>query len=116
LSLATFFESGGYSSSACFNGFAFENYIVRTFGNFLQDMTNRKLTSSHQKRDTVKCECGKEILLLPDVKEMDHAIEAHIVAVHMQKSKNSEFAAAEAERIRDALIVQVLRKASESKK
>jgi len=79
----------------------------------LQDMTNRKLTSSHQRRNTVTCECGAEILLLPDVKAMDRAIEAHIVAVHMQKSRDSECAAAEAERVRDALIIQVLRKASE---
>ena len=53
-------------------------------------------------------------LVAADVKEMDRAIEAHIVAVHMQKSKDSKGAAAEAERVRDALIVQVLRKASES--
>ena len=62
---------------------------------------------------TVKCECGAEILLLPDVGAMSRAIEVH-VAEHMQKSKASAGAAAEAERIRTALIAQVFSKASKS--
>ena len=62
---------------------------------------------------TVKCECGAEILFLPDVGAMSRAIEVH-VAEHMQKSKASAGAAAEAERIRTALIAQVFSKASKS--
>jgi hypothetical protein len=77
-------------------------------------MPNKKLSSSHQLRDMIKCECGTEIELLPNVEAMDRAIEVHIAEVHMQKSKGSAAAVAEAERVRDALIVQVLSKASES--
>jgi hypothetical protein len=61
----------------------------------------------------VKCECGAEILFLPDVRAMSHAIEVH-VAEHRQKSKAPAGAAAEAERVRDALITQVLSIASKS--
>jgi hypothetical protein len=52
-------------------------------------------------------------LLLPDVRAMSHAIEVH-VAEHRQKSKAPEGAAAEAERVRAALVAQVLSKASKS--
>ena len=75
-------------------------------------MTSRKLTRSHRRMNTVKCECGAEILFLPDGRAMGQAIEAHVAAVHMQKSKDPAGAAAEAERIRDALIAQVLSIAS----
>jgi hypothetical protein len=61
----------------------------------------------------VKCECGVEILLTPDLRAISRAIEAH-VAWHGEKEKDSAKAAAEAERIRDDLIAQVLRKASKS--
>jgi hypothetical protein len=64
--------------------------------------------------DTIKCECGAEILFLPDVRAMGQAIEVHVAAVHMQKSKDPAGAAAEAERVRDALIAQVFSKAIES--
>ena len=50
---------------------------------------------------------------LPDVRAMSHAIEVH-VAEHWQKSKAPAGAAAEAERVRDALITQVLSTASKS--
>ena len=95
----------------------------------MRDMKNRKLMrfprgnaeetcQSNFRRvagcsSSVKCECGAEILLLPDVRAMSHAIEVH-VAEHRQKSKTPAGAAAEAERVRDALIAQVLSKASKS--
>jgi hypothetical protein len=60
--------------------------------------------------DTIKCECGFEILLLPDVKTMGNAIEAHVTQ-HIRKLKPSA-SAAEAESLRDALIVQVFSKLS----
>ena len=59
----------------------------------------------------IKCSCGAEILLVPDVKLMSEAIEAH-VEEHKQKVKDPKEAEAEAERIRDDLIVKVLNKAS----
>ena len=60
----------------------------------------------------IKCLCGAEILLVPDIKVMNEAIEAHILE-HTKKIKSPKEAEAEAERIRDDLIVKVLDKASE---
>jgi hypothetical protein len=51
----------------------------------------------------VKCSCGYKILLLPSVKAMSQAIEAH-VETHILKIKD----AGEAERVRSNLIEQVL--------
>jgi hypothetical protein len=62
----------------------------------------------------IKCSvCGKEILLVPNVKLMSEAIEAH-VETHRQKMKDPKAAETELERIRDNLIAQVLEKASKS--
>jgi hypothetical protein len=60
----------------------------------------------------IKCSCGAEILLVPNVKLMNEAIEAHILE-HIKKCKVPKEAEAEAEIIRDDLIIQVLEKASE---
>jgi len=58
--------------------------------------------------DTVKCECGAEILLLPNVKTMGNAIEAHVTQ-YIQKLKTpAKAAAAETESLRArTLIAQV---------
>ena len=75
-------------------------------------MTNRKMRRSHRHTDTVKCECGTEILILPDVKTLGNAIEAHVTQ-HIQKMKTpAPAAAAEAESLRDTLIAQVFSKLS----
>lgn len=63
--------------------------------------------------ETVTCECGEEILLVPDLKAMSNAIELH-VTLHLQKLKAPVCNDAEAERLKDNLIAQVLRKASQS--
>ena len=55
----------------------------------------------------VSCECGDEILLLPDLKEMGRAIEDH-VDLHIQNLKAPGCTATEAERLKDVLITQVL--------
>jgi hypothetical protein len=59
----------------------------------------------------VKCSCGKEIVLVPDIELMGEAIEAH-VKEHKNKILGRKNAEAEAERTRDDLIAKVLRKAS----
>ena len=59
----------------------------------------------------IRCSCGVEILMVPNVKRMSEAIEAH-VEQHKQKVKDPAQAATEAERVRDELIAQVLDKAS----
>ncbi len=58
----------------------------------------------------IRCVCGKEILMMPDVKVMGEAIENH-VEWHRRKLKNKVEAELEANRIRDLLISQVLEKA-----
>lgn len=60
----------------------------------------------------IKCSvCGEEIMIFPNIKLMSAAIEAHVEA-HKQKMKDRKASEAEAERIRDDLIAQVLEKAS----
>jgi hypothetical protein len=61
----------------------------------------------------IKCSCGYEILLVPDVKVMSKAIDAH-VEKHKQKVKDPYASNAEAERISDYLIAQVFKKASKA--
>ena len=61
----------------------------------------------------IKCSCGAKILLVPNVKVMNVAIEAH-VAKHVQKINDPKIAKVEGNRIRDDLIIQVLKKASKA--
>ena len=61
----------------------------------------------------IKCCCGTVIWLVPNVKVMSQAIESH-AAKHKQKIKDPKEAEAEAERVRDYLITQILEKASKS--
>jgi hypothetical protein len=68
-----------------------------------------------QRLPLIQCECGAEILFIPDLKEMNHSIEAHVLE-HRRNEKDPAKVAINANRIRDALISQVLRKASEQKK
>ena len=60
----------------------------------------------------VRCSCGAEILLLPDLKEMGKAIDDH-VELHLQNLKVPRCTAAEAEKLTDMLIAQVLIKAAQ---
>jgi hypothetical protein len=62
--------------------------------------------------DRIKCECGEEISILPDVRATGEIIEVHI-ALHMEGVKGS-CTTLDAQRLRDSLIVQVLRIASGS--
>jgi hypothetical protein len=59
----------------------------------------------------IKCECGTEILLVPDLKAMDRAIDAH-VAEHRKKANNPSRAATSS-RISQLLALLTLRKASD---
>ena len=65
-----------------------------------------------KKLPSIKCQCGKEILLVPDSKAMDKAIENH-VAEHVSKQPDKAKAEEEAKRISEFLVKQVLRKAAE---
>ena len=66
--------------------------------------TNKK---TKDKMPVIKCSsCGAEIKLVPDVKLMGEAIEAH-VETHRLRAKDSAFTESQAELIRDDLIKQV---------
>ena len=58
----------------------------------------------------IKCECGDEILLLPDLKAMDQAVQNHLL-----KHKSRGIKDGNTERIECALISQIFEKAVESK-
>jgi hypothetical protein len=60
----------------------------------------------------IECECHEEILMVPDLKAMDKAIDQH-VREHRRMEKYSS--KTDAERIENDLIAQVLKKASEQK-
>jgi hypothetical protein len=60
----------------------------------------------------VRCSCGAKILLLPDMKEMGKAIDDH-VELHLQNFKAPSCTAAEAEKLKDMLIAEVLTKAGQ---
>jgi hypothetical protein len=55
----------------------------------------------------IRCECGDEILVLPDLKEMGKAIDDH-VNMHLQNLRSPSCTPIEAECLKDALIAQVL--------
>ena len=61
-------------------------------------------------KSTIVCQCGEQILIIPDVKEMDLALETH-VNEHKKKYKISD---AEAETIFDYLLAQVFSKIGEN--
>jgi len=56
----------------------------------------------------VRCICGDEILLLPDLKEMGKAIDDH-VDMHIKNLKAPRCSAVKAENLRLDLIAQVFR-------
>ena len=64
----------------------------------------------HKGMVKIRCECGDEILLIPDMKEMGKAIDDH-VELHLQNKKAPRCTAAEADRLKDMLIAQVFRAA-----
>ena len=57
----------------------------------------------------VTCECGYEIVLVPDFKALGKAIEEHV----MEHAKKSTMTQKEVEALEDNLIAQVLKLASE---
>lgn len=74
-----------------------------------------KRGSFRERLSLIICECGSEILLIPDLRAMSHAIEVH-VAEHRKKESDPTKAEAAVRRVRKLLIEQVLQKASETKR
>jgi hypothetical protein len=67
-------------------------------------MKKTKTTKSRHKRlQSIKCECGTEILLLPDAKAMSKAIDTHI-AQHCKNLTEPTLAKAETERLWELIV------------
>lgn len=80
--------------------------------NFTFDQDRKSKFVSHKKGiRTIRCACGFEILVLPDLKAMDRAIENHL-AEHRAASGCSESNLA-LDWLRQFLTAQLLRAASE---
>jgi hypothetical protein len=62
----------------------------------------------------IKCKCRAEILVVPDLRAMDRAIEAH-VSLHRKNEKYNSKNNATAESVRSNLIAQVFMKTSGQK-
>ncbi len=78
------------------------------------EKSEHETVSIEKKLDSmIKCECGTEILMLPDLKATSRAIERHAVE-HRKKEKDHTKAEAEENRVRDNLITQVLEKTGDS--
>ena len=65
--------------------------------------------SSGKSLPTVLCECGEEILVIPDLDEMARCIETHAI-FHEKKEADPEKAEAEHCRIEEQLTRKVIRK------
>jgi hypothetical protein len=59
----------------------------------------------------IRCTCGARILLLPDLKAMDRAIESH-VAKHQKREKLTPGRSSELDLVRKLLAEQVIEKSS----
>jgi hypothetical protein len=68
-----------------------------------------KRSSSKNNLPVLKCECGHEILLLPELKTLGNAIEEHAIEHQKKYALTQE----EADAIQDNLIAQAFKMASE---
>lgn len=66
-----------------------------------------KLKGNSMKMPIIVCECGHEILVIPDLKEMARCIEAHS-REHSEKERNPCESEAEFSRIEEQLTQKVL--------
>jgi hypothetical protein len=71
----------------------------------VDNIINRR--NSQGNKRIIKCECGKEILILPDIKQMDKAINYH-ANEHASKEQDAKKAEQTYDRIQEALIKQLL--------
>jgi hypothetical protein len=74
----------------------------------------RTLEKWSKRLPVIRCECGAAILMVPDLKAMNHAIEVH-VAKHRKEEQNRENKDKTAAHVREILIEQVLKKAGDKR-
>ena len=80
----------------------------------MPSLTSKKKIGENKGLPTIRCSfCGQEILLVPNVKLMSEAIEAHAIE-HARKICDPKEAEAEAGRVLDSLIAKVLERASKT--
>ncbi len=60
---------------------------------------------------SITCECGFEILLVPDLNEMVNAVNAHVLE-HCRKEKDPKKAVSESARLWNLLAAQIFEKAA----
>ncbi|HEX7482567.1 MAG TPA: hypothetical protein VF350_03775 [Candidatus Bathyarchaeia archaeon] len=85
----------------------------KKFESQIEEKIYQRLTLHRNKysSNSIWCECGAEILLIPDVKEMGRCIESH-AEKHQKKEQNPADGKAAFEYIQDLLIKKVLEKAA----
>jgi hypothetical protein len=74
-----------------------------------------KLNGNSGKMLIIVCECGQEILVIPDLKEMVRCIEAHARS-HSEKARNPCESEAEFNRIEEQLTQKVLEELAKTAK
>ena len=78
----------------------------------MPNRVSKKRNTESKGLPIILCTCGAQILLVPNVKLMSQAIEAHALE-HANKIEDPKEAEEEAKRVIDDLTVKVLTKASE---
>jgi len=85
-----------------------EKFVSQIEEKIYQRVTlHRNKYSSH----SIWCECGAEILLIPDAKKMERSIKSHATE-HRKKEQNPDKGKAAFEYIENFLVQQVLEKAA----
>lgn len=83
------------------------------FESQIEEKIHQRLTLHRNKYSShsILCECGAEILLIPDIKEMGRCIQSH-TKEHQKKEQNPADGKAAFEHIENFLIKKVLEKAA----
>jgi hypothetical protein len=81
-------------------------------GEKMPNRVSKKKDKESNGLPVIECTCGAKILLVPNVKVMSQAIEAHALE-HANKIEDPKEAEEEAKRVLDDLTIKVLNKASE---
>ena len=83
------------------------------FESHIEEKIYQSLTLQRNKYEphSNRCECGAEILLIPDAKKMERSIKSHATE-HRKKEQNPDKGKAAFEYIENFLVQQVLEKAA----
>ena len=76
-------------------------------------MPSQKNFHSYESRSIIKCECGFEILVIPEMETVGNAIDAH-VEEHRRKQKDSTKGEIAANHIHDFLFKKLFQKIAQT--